>query len=135
VVDSPVTGRDLVIALGYHTIDGREILSPKVNVTFYTLMGDLMCHLESDVASDPLLTLPGRGEVLCSVPRLPLPAGRYTINLFAAAGPERLDWVRHAADVTVAEGDFFGSGQQPSPGHPAILVDHTWAVTDAGPPR
>jgi lipopolysaccharide transport system ATP-binding protein len=130
-VDNPVTGEDLEVLLGYHTVDGAEIAYPRVNIAIYTLLGELMVHLESDVSPTPIPRLPGHGQVRCAIPRLPLPPGRYVLNVFSAAGPEVLDFVRHAAEMTVAEGDYFGTGQRPTEGHQAVLVDHGWSVAEA----
>jgi lipopolysaccharide transport system ATP-binding protein len=127
VVDTPVTGDDLDIVAAYRTADGRDVGGPRVNVAVYSLMGELMIHLESDVTS-PIERLPAAGEVRCSIGRLPLPSGRYLVNLFAGAGPEMMDYVQRAAEMTVAEGDYFGTGQRPSEGHQAVLVDHSWSV-------
>ncbi len=130
VVDAPVTGRDLELVLGYHAPDGNAIAAPRVVITVTTLMGQLMLHLESDVAGDRLDRLPPSGEVRCTLPRLPLPAGRYAVTVAAAVGEEMLDWVSHASDLTVTEGDYFGTGQRPSEGHPSVLVEQRWAVVE-----
>jgi hypothetical protein len=37
------------------------------------------------------------------------------------------DWVSGAADMTVADGDFFGTGRTLS-GEPTVLVAHSWEV-------
>src|SRR4051794_32047631 len=129
-VDAPLTGRDLEFVLGSHPADGRPVAAPRVVITVTTLLGQLMLHLESDVAGAGLAQLPAQGEVRCLLPRLPLPAGRYAITVAAAVGEELLDWVSHASDLTVSEGDWFGTGQRPSEGHPAVLVDQRWAVNE-----
>jgi lipopolysaccharide transport system ATP-binding protein len=128
VIDAPVTGRDLDFVLGYHTEGGRPVNAPRIVITVATLMGQLMLHLESDVAGGAIDPLPPAGEVRCSVPRLPLPAGRYTITVAAAVGTEMLDWVSHASDLTVAEGDYYGTGQRPAESHPTVLVDQRWSI-------
>jgi lipopolysaccharide transport system ATP-binding protein len=133
VVDAPITGRDLEVVLGYHTADGGPVNAPRIVITVTTLLGQLMLHLESDVAGAGLAQLPPQGEVRCMIPRLPLPAGRYAITVAAAVGEELLDWVSHASDLTVAEGDWFGTGQRPSEGHPSVLVDQRWAVSEREP--
>jgi hypothetical protein len=68
--------------------------------------------------------------VRCTLPRLPRPAGRYTVSIAASVGQEMLDWVRYASDLTVAEGDFYGTGQRPPEGHRTVLVEQAWSVAD-----
>jgi lipopolysaccharide transport system ATP-binding protein len=134
VVDAPVTGRDLDVVLAYHTSDGRDLAQPRIQITISTLMGQLMLHLESDVAS-ALSHLPASGEIRCSIPRLPLPAGRYVVNVSAARGSEMLDWIQHATELTVAEGDFYGTGRRPaSDSHRTVLVEQSWSVSEQPTP-
>jgi hypothetical protein len=53
------------------------------------------------------------------------------LNVFADRSGEVLDWVQRAAEMTVTEGDFFGSGQTQPQSHQSILVDHAWSITEA----
>jgi hypothetical protein len=65
----------------------------------------------------------------CSIPRLPLPAGQYLVSVWSdigGTGGEVLDWVQRAAELTVADGDFFQTGRSALPTHSAVLVDHSW---------
>jgi len=72
--------------------------------------------------------IPERGEVRCSVPRCPLPAGQYRVSVGADDGVHSLDMVERATDMTVEGGDFFGSGRWLPEGHRAVLVDDTWSL-------
>jgi hypothetical protein len=124
--DMPITGRDAEIALEYET-DG-PVRNVSVGISVYTLLGGLILQLHSEVAGTLFREVEGHGEIRCRLPRMPLPAGRYWINLFAGSGAEVLDWVQRAADMTVAEGDFFGTGQRQLESHQAVMVDQEWAL-------
>ena len=124
----PTTGEDLDVVLRYETADERPLPRANFAIAVSTLLGQLMLHLQSAMSGDMLEDLPSRGEVRCRIPRLPLPAGRYAMNIWADAGGEMLDWVQRACELTVSEGDFYGSGRRPSEGHPAVFVDHGWTV-------
>jgi hypothetical protein len=63
--------------------------------------------------------------------------GRRAIRAVAAPGPDDLlhpallaDWVQRAARLSVAEGDFFGTGRLPPSSHGGLLIPHTWSVRD-----
>jgi lipopolysaccharide transport system ATP-binding protein len=129
IVDVPVSGRDVELVLGYRTTDGREIRHPRLAVGITTLMGELMLFLDSD-SQGGLETLPPAGEIRLTLPRLPLQAGRYVVSMSAAVGEEMLDWVHHACDLTVADGDFFGTGYRPRESHQAVLVEQRWTVAE-----
>jgi lipopolysaccharide transport system ATP-binding protein len=133
-VDMPVTGRELEIALEYSGGEGVPVRNVVVGIALYTTLGTLIGQLQNDVAGAPFQTLPAEGEVVCRLPRLPLPAGRYLVNLFASVSGDVADWVQRAAEFTVAEGDFFGSGRTLSAGQQTVLIDQTWhAGAEASP--
>jgi lipopolysaccharide transport system ATP-binding protein len=130
-VDVPVTGEDLEIVLSYESDDGRPIRNAGFAIGVYTVMGSLVLQLQSDVAGSKLTTIPGRGVVRCRLPRLPLPAGRYVLNLMGTSGGAPADWVQRATELTVAEGDFFNSGRRLPDAHQTVLVDQAWDVGTA----
>jgi len=127
-VDSPQSGSDVDIVLRYRTTDGRPVPRPTVGISIYTILGDLMLNLQSDSAGLVLDELPPEGEIRCRLPRCPLPAGGYTMNILGAIGDEILDWVQRALEFNVIEGDFFGTGRMPSRAHQAVLVEQGWSV-------
>ena len=55
----------------------------------------------------------------------PLRAAAPGDAVIVAAG-DIADWVQRASELTVAEGDFFGSGQRLPEGHQSVLVEHEW---------
>jgi lipopolysaccharide transport system ATP-binding protein len=127
----PTTGIDLDIVMRYRAESGRPLRNVNFAVTVATVLGDLMLHLYSVTSGSSIEFAPADGEVRCHLPRCPLPAGRYVLNLWADAGREQLDWVQRACDLTVADGDFFRSGQAAMESHRTVLVDHSWTVRPA----
>jgi lipopolysaccharide transport system ATP-binding protein len=70
----------------------------------------------------------GRGEFRCTVPRLPLRAGRYVLGVRVTVDGEEADYIGgNAAAFDVEGGDFYGSGRQSD--HAPVLVDHQWRLT------
>jgi lipopolysaccharide transport system ATP-binding protein len=127
-VDVAVTGEDLEIILNYESASGEPIRSPGFAVGVYTMLGSLVLQLQSDVAGSKLTTMPASGTIRCKVPRLPLPAGHYVLNLMGASAGTPADWVQRACELTVAEGDFFGSGRRLPDGHQTVLVAQDWSL-------
>ena len=129
VVDSPATGQDFDMVLRYETSDGKPLRNISFAVQVMTLLGDVMLHLYTGTAGVALDTRPRRvGEVRCSVPRCPLPPGQYTITLWADRAASRSTGSSGACELTVREGDFFGSGQAQLRATRSVLVDHGWTV-------
>jgi lipopolysaccharide transport system ATP-binding protein len=131
VVDSPATGEDFEVVLRYETADGKPIRNLNVAVQVLTLLGDVMVQFYTQTAGVMIREAPANGEVRCLVPRCPLPPGQYTVTLWADQGGDPLDWIQRACELTVREGDFFGSGKEQQQSHQSVLVDHQWMVLAA----
>ena len=134
VIDSPQTGQDFDVVLRYQSDDGRPVRNAVFGVSVYSMLGELMLNLDSDTTGASLRELPASGEIRCRLPRCPLPAGRYVVNVLGALGGEVADWVQRASELTVTEGDFYGTGRLPSQGHRSVLVDQSWSLGDSGQP-
>ncbi len=88
VVDSPTTGADCDIVLGYE-LTGPSPRSPQFGVMFGALAGGAgVLNLESEPTGMQAQALPPSGRIRCSVPRFPLPAAQYYIH---ALGESRRD--------------------------------------------
>ena len=133
-VDVPVTGEDLEIVLAYESSNGNAIRNAGFAIGVYSVLGALVLQLQSDVAGTMHESIPPRGEIRCRIPRLPLPAGRYILNLMGATGGTPADWIQRAGELTVAEGDFFGSGRRLPDAHQTVLVEQSWSVVEAAEP-
>ena len=129
-IDSPTTGEDFDVVLSYETRNGGPPRNVNFAVVVYSLFGELMLHLYTVTTGTIFREIPRRGEVRCTIPRCPLPAGQYTVNIWADVGGEILDWVQRATELTVREGDFYGSGRAQLPSHQAVLIEHHWAVDE-----
>jgi lipopolysaccharide transport system ATP-binding protein len=134
VVDSPTSGGDCEIVLSYET-RGAAPRDPQFGVMFGAMEGvaTAVLNLESEPTGLRVGSVPPVGQVRCSVPRFPLPAGQYFVHLWARARGATLDEVQNVLSLTVTGGDFFESGRPPHPEHRTVLVDHAWRVEPAEP--
>jgi lipopolysaccharide transport system ATP-binding protein len=135
VIDSPATAEDFDVVLRYETMAGKPLRNMSFAVQVNTLFGDVILHLYTRTAGVVIREVPASGEIRCHVPRCPLPSGQYTITLWADKAGEPVDWIQRACELTVREGDFYGSGQAQPASHQSVLVDHSWSVlaTDGRP--
>jgi lipopolysaccharide transport system ATP-binding protein len=69
--------------------------------------------------------LPPRGEIVCTIPRLPLAPGKYLLDIDSSVERELADWIVNAGQLTVFDGDFFGRGGQRDVCG-LFLCDHGW---------
>jgi lipopolysaccharide transport system ATP-binding protein len=130
-IDSPATGETFSFSLRYETADGRPLRGVRFTIQVQTLIGQAL--LDMDTASAGVATdqIPAVGEVRCTLPRCPLPAGEYTVTLGASRGDERLDWIDRAMQLTVRHGDFFGTGRPSDEEREtrSVLVEHRWLIS------
>jgi lipopolysaccharide transport system ATP-binding protein len=91
----------------------------------------------SSAVSGDHLSIPGdEGAFVCTVPSIPLLAGRYSVTISVqTVGTIRdetlLDKVRNAVFFDVFETDVFGTGRLPNPAHGRILVEHSWHTEES----
>lgn len=72
--------------------------------------------------------LEGAGRVVCTIKRLPLVPGRYTIGTFILAESSPADFITDLAAFDVTDGDFYGSGYQVYQKETPVLVDGGWSA-------
>jgi lipopolysaccharide transport system ATP-binding protein len=129
VIDSPTTGEDCDIVLSYEA--GQEFRSVNFGMTIFTLEEQSpLLNLSSETVGAVFDYIPARGEARCHLHNCPLPAGQYFISVWAERAGDLLDGVHRAFEMTVAGGDFYGSGKQPHPDHRTVLVPHEWSVSE-----
>jgi lipopolysaccharide transport system ATP-binding protein len=128
-VDTPVSGQDVDIVLSYELAAGASPRNVDFAVSMLTHNDETVLYLHSEITGDLFTELPAKGEARCRVPRCPIPPGQYLLSVWAGTGGEPLDWVQRAAELTVAQGDFYGTGREIPSSHRSVLVDHAWTVT------
>jgi len=127
--DTFLTGQDFRLEMDYEA-QGR-LRHVSVSVPFFTLLGQSVFVTWTRVSDGDFETLPPRGTFILEIPRLPLRAGTYTVNLYCEVNGLLADWVKEAARFHVVEGDYFGSGRMPPAGHGLIVVDHRFSYEEA----
>jgi lipopolysaccharide transport system ATP-binding protein len=75
--------------------------------------------------------LPANGVFVCRIRRLPLPPATYLLGYSVMCDNEYLDRIDDAIELTVIEGDFYGSGEVPPLTHGCCLVDAEWRLADS----
>jgi lipopolysaccharide transport system ATP-binding protein len=116
VSDGSLVGRTLSVAIG-------------INRSY----GDDLFTCVSTIAGAEIVGPPQEGTILCTIPRLPVAFGRFSVTLFCTVDSVISDWVQEAGILDVEEGDFFGTGRLPPRGRSSFLVDQLWAVEGPSP--
>ncbi|HEX8338418.1 MAG TPA: ABC transporter ATP-binding protein [Pyrinomonadaceae bacterium] len=127
-LDVAASGQDVDICLRYEASPGFE--SPRViaGLCVKTQFDAPVFLQHNRLTRDEWGALPPRGTFVCRVPRLPLPPAAYRITYSLMLDGEYLDAMEDAYELTVTDGDFFGSGEVPPATHGCCLVDATWRL-------
>jgi lipopolysaccharide transport system ATP-binding protein len=130
-VTSVTSGRSLTVRLDYSSTDGRPVRRAVVGIYVRGLYGQPLFICLSRVAQDGFPNLAPNGSIRCRIPELPLLPGVYMFDIWCKVDEVLADRVNHASELTVSEGDFFGSGKLPPREGGDFLVLHEWEVTEA----
>jgi lipopolysaccharide transport system ATP-binding protein len=121
-------GQDTRACVSYVCEDGRSLRNVEISIGFDDYLGQHLFRCPSRISGAPFDEIPPSGRMVCVIPRLPLPPGTYTFHLFCGVNNEVGDWIRHAGQVTVAGGDFFGTGRLPEASRRGLLVPYHWEI-------
>jgi len=125
------SGRPVTMRLDYTSADGQPVHGVIVEVVVRGLWGQPLFTCLSRVAKSRFSNLAPNGSIWCHIPVLPLLPGVYRLDLSLKVDEVVTDRINHASELTVSEGDFFGSGKLPPREAGEFLVLHEWEATEA----
>lgn len=121
------TGDTITLALDYVSY-ADEQAPAVVRIAFSDIYNQrvFMCITRSSYGYT--LNLKQKGRIKCTIPKLPLLPGTYTIDVWCKVDEKIADEIRTAAELVVAEGDFFGTGRLQPNDSGSLLVPHQWEM-------
>jgi len=127
-LDSVASAQDLDIYLYFVTATGFRSRRVIASLLLKTQLDVPVFLHHNRLTGDEFGELPESGAFVCRLQRLPLPPSSYQITYSILADGECLDGITNAVEMTVVEGDFFGSGEVPPISHGVCLVDGRWRL-------
>jgi len=123
-------GDSIMVRLHYVNRIHKDIKRILVGITIKNQMG-IRLFIQHNKLSGDKITLNADGGVLaCTLPGLPLIAGRYYITYsfleHEALGGDYIDSIENAVSFDVEEADYFGTGELPHPEHGLYLMKGKW---------
>jgi lipopolysaccharide transport system ATP-binding protein len=125
---SAVSGQPVEIILHYRSQKRDPLKNPRIGIVFHDSFGNPLFVCSTEMTPETNFTLPSNGTICCYIPRLPVGAGKYLLNLFFEVNHVVQDWVRQQVALYVEDGDFFGGGKNCPAGWEGrcVLVEHHW---------
>jgi lipopolysaccharide transport system ATP-binding protein len=99
--------RNIELALGIRKLDQTPLV----------YLGTKVVHEDADFVQ-------GEGFSVCSIKKLPLEPGRYSVNAEIKQNGIIVDYVQSAATLEIADGDYYGTGVIWPYG--GLLCDYSW---------
>ena len=96
-------------------------------VKVYNQRGIDIAHFSTQFEGVRMRTSGGSGQIRCLVERLPLPLGKYRVDVLVEAFGRATDSIPNAFYFLVDSGVFFSSGRTPRDSQCAVLIDHDWS--------
>ncbi|MBT8397259.1 MAG: ABC transporter ATP-binding protein, partial [Gemmatimonadetes bacterium] len=130
------SGQNVRFSVGFERDPRSSLGAVSLVMTLFGQGRVAVGQCDSTCVTSSFSNLPAAGEFTCSIDRLPLLPGRYSLGVKCLEGDEVVHGVPHAGSFFVFEGDFYGTGTLPSPGGGNALIDHGWEVSagsGAGP--
>jgi lipopolysaccharide transport system ATP-binding protein len=116
----------LRLRVGYRSKDPR--LGLGVLIAVYGTLGEPLLELSNLLSGEQFTRVPETGELVCTIPRLPLAQGRYSLSVQLEIDGLVADSVSRAAYLDVVPGENYGSRQNLLERAPLFVAEHSWAV-------
>lgn len=126
-----ISGQAVKFVLGYTSPKEYKdkIRVEEVSIVVYSSDGSRITNLSSlYFDTDMVAGVPTEGQFVCTLPKLPLRSGRYTIAIFCRANGQVSDWIRSTATFDVDDGDYFQTGKITIAYSGSVFVEHAWDV-------
>jgi lipopolysaccharide transport system ATP-binding protein len=121
-----ITAMELNIKVYYKFVETCK--NPVINLIFKNALQAEVMNLSSALAYKDVLKLHEEGFIICNIPKLPLMAGKYSIDVVLKNDFELTDHVENLIIINVEEGDYYGIGRSIETMRDGILIDHSWAT-------
>lgn len=123
-----MAGQDIDIYFYFETASGFRASNVTMGFMVRTHLDVPVFLQHNRLTGDNWTELPARGAFVCRIRKLPLPPANYRFGFSVMRGDEELDRIDDASELTVIEGDFYGSGEVPPVTHGCCLVDAEWRL-------
>jgi lipopolysaccharide transport system ATP-binding protein len=123
-----ISGQELTVRMHYKTFASKEFKNCKASIAVVRNEQVYFC-LSTELVDTKQLDLFGEGHIDFIIPELPLSQSTYLIHTYIEANKEIQDWVIDAAEMSVIDGDYYGTGRNyPSGwrGGESVLIKFSW---------
>ncbi len=125
--DLLISGAPATLCAQYESKHAEPLTNLSLRLNIYSSEGAFLTSLSNENSGFNLERAKGNGTLKCTLEKLPLLKGSYSLTVNLYANGELQDRVRQALLFEVEEGDFFGSGQVKQRKNEGIEIPQVWA--------
>jgi lipopolysaccharide transport system ATP-binding protein len=123
-------GEDLVIAVRYQAADERPIPAVTAMIFIDSGFGGRIATLSNQFTGESLDGLSPFGELLCTIPRLPLNEGIYVCSFKIKVAGALADYIPDAVSFTVEASRFYSTRRHPTRDSGPLLLEAEWGASE-----
>lgn len=110
MIQHPISGQELTIRMHYKSFANKVFRNCRASVAV-TRNEQVYFNLSTELVDTKQLDLSGEGHIDFVIPELPLSQSNYLVHTYIEVNKEIQDWVTGAAEMSVIDGDFYGTGE------------------------
>jgi lipopolysaccharide transport system ATP-binding protein len=114
LLDIVLAGQSIELRIDYHSVQKFDPRNISAGLSISSPTGGFVAVLGNEITAGLFPTIPQKGCIKCCIPKFPLAAGSYTLNLIIHQNGVIEDWIQEAAVLNVENGDYYGTGRIPS---------------------
>jgi lipopolysaccharide transport system ATP-binding protein len=120
------SGQTVLFKIYYQCVKPISSLNLSAAISFTNSEGLLVSLLATEFLNYYVKNNGQEGCIVCSIAKLPLSEGNYSMNLIIRNYGIIQDWIREADMLQVENGDFFGTGRAIETSHRSLLIEQQW---------
>ena len=126
-INTLMSGQPLEIIIDYND----DLLGSNISISIgiYNSFGEKILHLGTEFVKPNKIKMISTGKQICYLPSVPLPKGKYYFNFALYKDGKQIDHAANAMEISIIDGDYYGSGKLPQSHEHKFLVDYEWFIT------
>jgi lipopolysaccharide transport system ATP-binding protein len=125
--DQLISGSPVNFVIGYQSPE-KLVRNVGVSIVIFSSDGVRLTNLWNEYHSGkPFDSIPGTGNFVCKMDKLPFRTGQYIVNLYCSVDDRTSDFIERAAAFDVTDGDFYGSGRISRNANGYFFIEHMWS--------
>jgi lipopolysaccharide transport system ATP-binding protein len=121
------SGADVNVEIAYRAETGKRIDSLVAAITIENELRQRIAFCQNTLVGRDFSAVAGEGAMVCSIRRLPLVPGQYSLSLALWVNGVPADGIYQALDFQVSPGRFYPTGLVPLASYGNVLLDYDWA--------